>query len=208
MTPENNTPSSPSPLRYEHSTVSPAALEAFLDAVYAGADYKFVSYESDYNALEYLNSPCGVIIFAFHGHDSLDTFYPNSFDFKERTGITPFYDMIGPATEDEACSFRLHRMGRKINGFVVRGAFGEMVAEGDPRAVSRNDEFQRLDVFDSPAGLIVVAHVGDVRYVIHSAQATFKRAAHVIAGGVTQADMHRGNVDMLKSMSRAAGFGA
>lgn len=194
-------------MRYEHTLMTKEAFDKFLDAAFDGADYRFMSYTGDYYSLEYLNSPCGVIVFAFHDRNGLDTFYPASFDFKERTGITPFDDMITPATDNDNPGFLRHAMGRKVNGYVVHGAFGEMVPEGDPRAISMNEDFRRIDVFDSPAGLIVAAHMGRRRYVIHSTVATLKRAIYLLAGDAAPAKLRKGNAEFLTSISRKAGLG-
>lgn len=205
--PMNTTSTDHAAMRYEHTLMSKGAFDKFLDAAFDGADYRFMSYTGEYYSLEYLNSPCGIIVFAFHDRNGLDAFYPASFDFKERTGITPFHDMISPATDNKNPGFLRHAMGRKVNGYVVHGAFGEMVAEDDPRAVSMNEEFSRLDVFDSPAGLIVAARMGRQRYVIHSSVATLKRANYLLAGGTTVAKLRKDNVEFLNSMSRKAGLG-
>lgn len=170
MTPEITTIPAQAATHYQHTLMTAAAFDKIVERAYDGGQAHYMNLWSDFYELEYLNSPCGLIVFAFHDYNGLETFYPASFDFKERTGITPGNDEIVPATKIEEPKFMRHSMGRKINGFVVRGAFGEMVQQDDPRAVQMSRDFKRLDVFDSPMGLIVAAHEGRRRYVIHSVE--------------------------------------
>ncbi len=70
---------------------------------------------SGYYSLEYLNSPCGIIVFAFHITPTAWTHFAKSyqaaFDVKERTGVTPFYDTIMPATKNDNPGFLRQRVG-------------------------------------------------------------------------------------------------
>jgi len=153
--------------QYQHKFMTERAFDKLVDRFHDGGEARRLTVWSDFYALEYLNTPCGVIVFAFHDLHDLETFYPTSFDFKERTGLTTWADEITHATDVENPNFMRHSMGRKISYFVAKGAFGEIVSQDDPRVTLMEREFSQLDVFDSPKGLIVAAHEGRYRYVIY-----------------------------------------
>jgi hypothetical protein len=119
----------------------------------------------DFYLLEYMNSPLGLIVYAHHGMNGCEAFYPSAIDFEKVTGIRPFPDMIEPAGHMEG-PFVRHTMSRKTTGFLIHAAYGRMVNAGDPEAPSFDLDFERLEFYDSPRGLIIGAELKDGRFYV------------------------------------------
>lgn len=167
MNTENSTYMAQAATQYEHSLMSASKFDKLVELVYDGKYAPGLRLWADFYELEYMNSPSGLIIFAFHDFHSMESFYPTSFDFTARTGIDSSFDQIVPATNIDQPNFLRHSLWRRASYFVTCAAFGEKVPHTDPRIILNNTEFQQLDVIDSPKGLIVAAHQGRQRYVIH-----------------------------------------
>lgn len=153
--------------RYAHAIMSKNDYQEMLVGFTLGGESGFLKMTSDFYGVEYLNSPLGIQVYAYHGMNNCEAFYPASIDFQKVTGFIN-HDEVGSIGESEVEGNHVwHSTSRKMPGFLINATFGRMVQGGDSEAPTLDlKEFQKLEVHDTPAGLVVAALKGRKAHVI------------------------------------------
>lgn len=162
---------------YTHDSMTRKEFTAYLGRAFGYGQVVGKKLSCDFYMLEYMNSPLGLIVYAHHGMNGCEAFYPSGIDFEKVTRIKPWHDAVEPAGHTEG-QFVRHAMSRKTTGFLIHAAYDRMINTGDPEAPSFDLDFRTLEYYDSPLGLIVGALKGGRIYVIRPvAEAEVKEAA-------------------------------
>lgn len=156
-----------SPAMYAHEIMSRVAFEdSFLPSSYGDQHIRGARFDSSFRALEYFNSPLGLIVLAHHDSDGCEAFYPANLNFQKITGITPWCDAVLPADFTSSPRFVRHRLHRKTHGLFLRAVHGRHVEFGSSEAPGLHQNFHSLEVYDAPTGLIVAANRGSEFFVV------------------------------------------
>lgn len=171
------TPSQPV---YSHEAMTGKGARAYIASLFDGNNRRGLLMSAPYGRVEYLNSPCGLIVLAHQNTvaGQVDGIHPANLSesinrpanivepFKRRDPTTPAYNA--------------HYMTRRSQGGMVLEAFGRMIDGGDPLAPMLTTERRfSLEIFDAPFGPVAaVTEIGsDTVYLIRPRPITRQEAA-------------------------------
>ncbi len=143
------------PVPYGHATMTTDAFD------FLSKDWPSIRFGENYDRVEYLNSPHGLIVLAHQNTDDaqVDGIHPSSLSgtiLNEQNIVEPLRDSDGGQFSSVSGEFCAHWMTRRSQGALILSAFGRMIDGGDPEAVMlMSSEAMALEIFNAPVGPIV-----------------------------------------------------
>lgn len=118
-----------------------------------------------YRHVEYLNSPCGLIVLAHQENGQVDGIHPASISDSVKT-----FNCIVEPLQDRLYSrvrYSCHWLNRRQQGSLVLEAYGRMIDQGDPEAIllTPKHTFQ-MHVYMTAHGHVVAVEDRDEVHVI------------------------------------------
>ncbi|MGN7771550.1 hypothetical protein [Phyllobacterium sp. 22552] len=165
---------------YLHETMSGKAFDTLSQG------WNYTTLGNAYSYVEYLNSPCGLVVLAHQGdfNGQVDGIHPARLSHS----IESTLNIIEPLKGHDKALFRnspvgynMHWMTRRSQGSLVLTAFDRMIDGGDPEAPylkvgdddDSSDGFFSVAVYDAPHGPVIGIHdyATNVAHVIRPAVA-------------------------------------
>lgn len=143
------------PVPYGHATMTPDSFH------HLAKEWPSIRFGENYDRVEYLNSPHGLIVLAHQNTDDaqVDGIHPSNLSGSIRNArniIEPLKDSDGAIFSSVSGEFNAHWMTRRSQGALILSAFGRMIDGGDPEVVMLAlSEAMALEIFNAPVGPVI-----------------------------------------------------